>query len=402
MSGKIFQVSEVNLYIKNLFREDFLLNHLKIEGEVSNATVHSSGHVYFTLKDETSAISCVLFAGYGGRLAVSPQNGKKIIITGGIGVYEKTGKYQVYVRDIEESGHGDLYRKLEELKKKLSEEGIFQKPKKEIPASPERIGIVTSSTGAALQDILQIAGRRNSSVTLILYPTLVQGDRAAVNIAAGIDYFNAQADKVDILIVGRGGGSMEDLWAFSEEPVVRAIYRSQIPVISAVGHEIDFSLADLVSDLRAPTPSAAAELAIPAKADQKRALAEYSARLNREFLSYINRISGELEILRLRLANMHPRRRLEELSVQLMERERELSREFSLYLKRFRWKIESMEKQIVLLSPTGKLGKGYSYLETADGISVEGIASVRVGEELTAFLADGKLKLKVEEKISGS
>lgn len=402
MASKIFQVAEVNLYIKNLFRQDFLLNNLRIEGEVSNAKVHSSGHVYFTLKDESAAISCVLFAGYAENVGVLPKNGQKVVISGSISVYEKSGSYQVYVRDVRPAGQGDLFQKMEELKKKLAAEGIFQKPKKEIPALPEKIGIVTSATGAALQDILQIASRRNPAIQLILYPSLVQGERAAVNIAKGIDYFNRQKSPVDTIIIGRGGGSMEDLWPFNEEVVVRAIYHSKIPIISAVGHEIDVTLSDLASDLRAPTPSAAAELAIPARTNQKQAVAEMWLRLNKEFQIYWNRFQKEKEMLQLRLSHSHPRRKLDDIGTQLLERERELTREFSHYLKKVRWQIELKEKELAACDLSRKLEAGYAYLETSDGKPIANVSEVALNERITAYLRDGSLGLRVEEMKHGS
>lgn len=400
MAGKIFQVSEVNLYIKNLFREDYLLNHLQVEGEVSNAKLHSSGHIYFTIKDEAAAIDCVLFANYASGLEILPSNGKKIIVTGGIGLYEKTGRYQIYVRDVKEAGQGDLFQKLEELKKKLSAEGIFQKEKREIPELPEQIGIVTSATGAAIQDILQIAGRRNKGVQLILYPSLVQGERAAANIAAGIEYFNRQKKPVDVLIVGRGGGSIEDLWPFNEEAVVRAVYHSKIPVISAVGHETDVTLVDLVSDLRAPTPSAAAELAIPELRDQMQVIRESFSRLNREFCIYLERYRNETERMRLRLMPFHPSRKLEDIRFHILEREKELNREYWHYLKRVRWRIELLEKQLLAVHPKAKLENGYAYLTNESGMALSGIDAIQIGDTVIAHLKDGKLKLEVEEKES--
>lgn len=402
MAGKVFQVAEVNLYIKNLFREDFLLNNLQIEGEVSNAKRHSSGHVYFTLKDEAAAISCVLFAGYAASAEVLPENGKKIIVSGGVGVYEKTGSYQVYVREVKAGGQGDLFQKLEALKQKLASEGIFQKPKKEIPTLPETIGIVTSATGAAIQDIVQIASRRNPAVQLILYPSLVQGERAAANIANGIAYFNAQKNPVDTIIIGRGGGSIEDLWPFNEEAVVRAIFHSRIPVISAVGHETDVTLSDLAADLRAPTPSAAAELAIPARLSQKQRLLETKQRLQKEFRLYLNHFIKERDVLQLRLSHHHPRRKLVDIGIQLVERERELTREFSHYLKKIHWQIDLKQKELLALNPRQKLEAGYVYLENAGGKPIHGVREVTLNEFVKAYVKDGSLGLRVEEITGGT
>ncbi|AVM70216.1 exodeoxyribonuclease VII large subunit [Lachnospiraceae bacterium oral taxon 500] len=401
MAGKIFQVSEVNLYIKNLFRDDFLLNHLQIEGEVSNAKRHTSGHIYFTLKDEAGAIACVLFAGYAGGVELLPQNGEKVVVTGGVGVYEKTGSYQVYVREIRAGGRGDLAQKLEALKQKLAADGIFGKPKKRLPLLPERIGLVTSATGAALQDILQIAGRRNPGVQLILYPSLVQGERAAANIAAGIEYFNRQKEPVDVLIIGRGGGSLEDLWAFNEEAVVRAIFHSGIPVISAVGHETDVTLSDLAADLRAPTPSAAAELAIPEQAVQRQKLNESRHRLDSAFRQYGGMLGNEIEQARLRLTHYHPRRKWEELTAGLAGREKELNREFRHYLRQVRWELELKQKELTAAAPQAKLTAGYAYLTAADGRGITTAEQVQAGDLLQIYLRDGRLTARVEEKESG-
>lgn len=401
MASKIFQVSEVNLYIKNLFRDDFLLNHLQIEGEVSNAKRYPSEHIYFTLKDEAGAIPCVLFAGYAANVAMLPQNGEKVVVTGRIGVYEKSGIYQVYVREVRAGGRGDLAQKLEELKKKLAADGIFQKPKKSIPPLPEKIGLVTSAAGAALQDILQIAGRRNSGVQLILYPSLVQGERAADNIAAGIEYFNRQKEPVDILIIGRGGGSMEDLWAFNEEAVVRAIFHSKIPVISAVGHETDITLSDLVADLRASTPSAAAELAIPEQSLQKQKIDERRQHLERAFQEYRMRLKNEMEQRYLRLTNYHPRRKWEELMARLAEREKELSRELTHYLKQVRWKLELKQKELSAANPQKRLTAGYAYVAAIGGGAITSATQVQKGELVQITLQDGRLTARVEEKDSG-
>ncbi len=379
-----------------------MLNHLQIEGEVSNAKQHSSGHIYFTLKDEAAAISCVLFSSYAAGAGAIPRNGDRIVVTGGIGVYEKSGSYQVYVRDIRAGGQGELAQRLEELKQKLAAEGIFQKPKKELPEMPERIGLVTSATGAAIQDILQIAGRRNPNVQLILYPSLVQGERAAANIAAGIEYFNRSKEAVDLIIVGRGGGSLEDLWAFNEEEVVWAIFHSKLPVISAVGHEIDVTLSDLAADLRAPTPSAAAELAIPERAGQRRLLAELRQKLDKGLKQCLSDMESRIERSRLRLANYHPRRKWEDIAMQLMEREKELDREFAHYLRKMRWQLEMKQKELLALYPPAKLNGGYAYLTTTEGKAVTGAWQVQTGESLRAYLRDGVLSLKVEGKSIGS
>ena len=261
MRKNIYSVGQVNTYIKNMFAQDFMLHHISVKGEVSNCKYHSSGHIYFTLKDSTGTIQAVMFAGNRRGLRFQMKEGDNVVVTGSIEVYERDGKYQLYAREIALEGAGDLYQKYEALKRELEEMGMFAPEyKQSIPKYAKTVGIVTAPTGAAIQDIRNIAGRRNPYVQLILYPALVQGEGAVASIVQGIQAMESL--QPDVLIVGRGGGSIEDLWAFNEEAVARAIFECSIPVISAVGHETDTTIADFVADLRAPTPSAAAELAV--------------------------------------------------------------------------------------------------------------------------------------------
>lgn len=261
MNSRIYSVGQVNTYIKNMFSQDFMLNRISIKGEVSNCKYHTSGHIYFSLKDETGTLSCVMFAGQRKGLGFSMKNGDKVVAEGSVSVYERDGKYQLYARSITLEGAGLLYERYLALKKELEEMGMFSAEYKQpIPAYVKRVGIVTAPTGAAIQDIRNIAARRNPYVQLILYPALVQGEGAKESIVKGIETLDTCG--VDVIIVGRGGGSIEDLWAFNEEEVARAIFHCQTPIISAVGHETDTTIADFVADLRAPTPSAAAELAV--------------------------------------------------------------------------------------------------------------------------------------------
>ena len=259
----IYSVSQVNQYIKSLISEDYFLSRIYVRGEVSNCKYHSSGHIYFTLKDRGGSVPCVMFAGSrASGLKFRLSEGQQVIVLGNISVYERDGRYQLYAREIVMEGSGALYAQFEALKKELGELGYFdQDHKKKIPYYPKRIGIVTAKTGAAIQDMIHISSRRNPYIQLILYPAIVQGEQAAPSIVKGIEYLDALG--VDVMIVGRGGGSIEDLWAFNEKEVAEAIFNCQTPVISAVGHETDWTIADLVADLRAPTPSAAAEIAVP-------------------------------------------------------------------------------------------------------------------------------------------
>ena len=257
----VYTVRQVNSYIKNMFAQDFMLNRIYVKGEVSNLKYHTSGHIYFSLKDESGTIACVMFAGSRAGLSFRMKEGQQVIVLGSISVYERDGKYQLYAREIVPAGAGLLYEKFEALKKELAEMGMFAPEYKQpIPKYVRTVGIVTAPTGAAVRDIINIAGRRNPYVQLILYPALVQGEGAAESIVKGIHALEAK--QVDVIIVGRGGGSIEDLWAFNEEAVARAVFDCTVPVISAGGHETDTTITDYVADLRAPTPSAAAELAV--------------------------------------------------------------------------------------------------------------------------------------------
>ena len=276
---KIFTVSQINAYLKRMFASDYLLNRILMKGEVSNVKYHSSGHIYFSLKDESSSIACVMFAGDRREgLTFRMENGQSILVAGRIGLYERDGTYQLYAKEIELAGNGALYAEFERLKQKLYEEGLFDHDKKkEIPSHPAKVGIVTAPTGAAVQDIMQIARRRNPYVQLYLYPAKVQGEGAAASIARGIRILDGKG--LDTIIIGRGGGSMEDLWAFNEEIVARAIFEADTPIISGTGHETDTTIADYAADLRAPTPSAACELAIPDIFVTLERLSQYEKRL---------------------------------------------------------------------------------------------------------------------------
>ena len=263
MKLKTFTVSEVNEYINKLLRGDIILRNLNVEGEISNFKLHSSGHMYFSIKDDNSRLRCVMFRGQSRLLKFLPEEGMKVIVKGYVALYERDGQYQLYIQEMQPAGIGALYLAYEQLKEKLEREGLFyESTKKPLPFLPERIGVVTSPTGAAIRDIISVINRRNPNVEIIIYPVLVQGTESKEQIVEAIDYFNKN-NYVDVIIVGRGGGSIEELWSFNEEVVARSIFSSKIPIVSAVGHETDFTIADFVADMRAATPSAAAELVIP-------------------------------------------------------------------------------------------------------------------------------------------
>ena len=319
----VYSIRQVNLYISNMFRQDFMLNRIYVKGEVSNCKYHTSGHIYFSLKDDSGSLACVMFAGNRSGLKFQMQNGQSVIVLGSISVYERDGKYQLYAREIIQDGMGLLYEKFQALKQELEEMGMFAPEYKQpIPAFSRRVGIVTAPTGAAIRDIMNISYRRNPYVQLILYPALVQGEEAADSIVRGIELLDQS--HVDVIIVGRGGGSMEDLWAFNEEKVARAIFQCETPVISAVGHETDFTIADYVADLRAPTPSAAAELAVADMAAIQGQLRDMQQRLQNRMSERLSDRKKELEHLQEKLKYVSPQHQIQEKYQRLTDIEEEL------------------------------------------------------------------------------
>jgi exodeoxyribonuclease VII large subunit len=322
--SNVYTVTQVNTYIKNLFIRDYNLGNIYIKGEVSNCKYHTSGHIYFTLKDITGQIACVMFAGQRGGLKFTLKEGQSVIALGAVNVYERDGKYQLYAKEIIEEGLGLLYQKYEQLKERLEKEGLFlSEHKKKIPSYPVSVGIVTAKTGAAIQDIINIAKRRNPYIQLYLYPALVQGEGAAETIVAGIRALEKQ--KVDTIIVGRGGGSIEDLWAFNEEMVARAINQCSVPIISAVGHETDVTIADFAADLRAPTPSAAAELAVPDIRTILYELDKAGNALKRNMEVRVSLCRKEIESLALRLEHLSPIYQIRQKRQLLMDMEQSLN-----------------------------------------------------------------------------
>ncbi len=393
----VYTVAQVNTYIKNMFTQDFMLNRIAIKGEVSNCKYHSSGHIYFSLKDEGGAMSCVMFAGDRKGLAFEMKDGERIIVQGRISVYERSGSYQLYAREIRRDGVGELYEAYEKLKRELEEMGMFAPEYKQpIPYYVKKIGIVTAPTGAAIQDIRNIALRRNPYIQLILYPALVQGEGAAESIVRGIEALDALG--LDVLIVGRGGGSIEDLWAFNEEKVARAIFDCRTPVISAVGHETDTTIADYVADLRAPTPSAAAELAVTDMRELLERLQNYQHQLQHLFRFRMEEYYRRLAVLKNRIQSASPeiqilekRMRLSELTngfEQAMQQKLlEGKHSLKLYIERFQG-----------LSPLLKLQQGYSYTENEEGRAVTGIDAVSEGEKLRIHVTDGIYTAVVESR----
>lgn len=390
----VYTVKQVNSYIKNMFTQDFMLNRIYVKGEVSNCKYHTSGHIYFSLKDESGTIACVMFAGSRAGLSFRMKEGQQVIVLGSISVYERDGKYQLYAREIVPDGAGLLYEKFEALKKELAEMGMFAPEYKQpIPKYVRTVGIVTAPTGAAVRDIINIAGRRNSYVQLILYPALVQGEGAAESIVKGIHALEAK--QVDVIIVGRGGGSIEDLWAFNEEAVARAVFDCTVPVISAVGHETDTTITDYVADLRAPTPSAAAELAVYEYREVKETMLNCAQRMRRAVLIRADAQRARLKQMELRLKFAHPRQKLNEKRQYCVELEDRLRNLMDRRLIAEKHRLALSAEKMKGLSPLEKLNQGFSFVQDENGRNIKSIRQVRQGERLTVYVTDGKIETEV-------
>ncbi len=394
----VYSVKQVNTYIKNMFTQDFMLNRIYVKGEVSNCKYHTSGHIYFSLKDESGSIACIMFAGQRSGLGFRMQDGQQVIALGSVTTYERDGKYQLYAKEIILDGAGLLYERFEALKKELSEMGMFAAEYKQpIPKFAKRIGIVTAPTGAAIRDIMNISARRNPYVQLVLYPALVQGEAAAPSIVKGIETLDRQ--NLDVIIVGRGGGSIEDLWAFNEEIVARAIFNCRTPIISAVGHETDTTIADYVSDLRAPTPSAAAELAVFEYQTLSNYLEDKQLQLKKSMFQRIQTERTKIEKYRLKMNYLHPGTKLK----QHRQRAMELEDKLRLAMER---KMTTSKQQLAIyiermrgLSPLVKLNQGFSYVASADGKVMKSIKDVKKEDLLTIYVTDGIVKAKVEDTV---
>ena len=395
MERPIYRVSQINAYVKRMLTQDVLLTNLQLGGEISNFKRHSSGHMYFALKDELAAISAVMFASDAKTLRFFPKEGQKVIARGSISLYEKTGQYQFYVRHMEPDGIGALYQAYEALKQKLEAEGLFDASrKKKIPSYPRTVAMVTSPTGAVIQDMTQIARRRHPGIRLILIPVMVQGEGAAESIVRGLAL--ADQTEADTVIVGRGGGSIEDLWAFNEEKVARAIAVMQHPVISAVGHETDYTIADFVADLRAPTPSAAVELAIPQVSEILERLASYQSRAQ-------NALKRRIEIERRTLAQIRSRGIYRRPGQMLMPMRQELdmlgerlTEACAQRMKERREALTQMGLRLTYLDPAHPLRRGYAYITDDQGKILSSVKAMQTGDWICAHLADGQFGARVE------
>lgn len=394
--GNIYSIRQVNHYISNMFTQDFMLNRIYVKGEVSNCKYHTSGHIYFSLKDDSGSLACVMFAGSRSGLKFHMENGQSVIVLGNISVYERDGKYQLYAKEIVLDGIGLLYEKFQAMKQELEDMGMFAPEYKQpIPVFSRRVGIVTAPTGAAIRDIMNISYRRNPYVQLILYPALVQGEGAADSIVRGIEILDQSG--VDVIIVGRGGGSMEDLWAFNEEKVARAIFQCNTPVISAVGHETDFTIADYVADLRAPTPSAAAELAVADIIGIQEQLQKMEERFRTRMTDRIEDERREVRHLQSRLNVLSPQNQIREKYQILTEKEEKLQYFMRLVLKNKRHQMLLYAERMKGLSPLDKLKQGYSYTADEDGHKVTEVDQVQEGDLLQIYVSDGQILAEVKD-----
>ena len=395
MGSRPLKVSEVNQYIKRVFAGDWLLSDIKVEGEISNFKHHYSGHMYFSLKDDRGKLKCVMFRSDNQHVDFPLKDGVKVVVSGYISVYEKEGDYQLYAKSIKERGVGDLYLAFEELKNKLEKEGLFDpQHKKELPFMPKKIGIVTSSTGAAIRDIITVIKRRFPIVDILIYPVLVQGVQAPKEICEGLKYLDSRED-IDVIITGRGGGSIEELFAFNDESVARTIYGMKIPVVSAVGHETDFTIADFVADVRAPTPSAAAELVTPELDLVLENLNEKFTRLNRSFNYILNEYRGNLNYIKRSLDFYSPIYQLKEKMQELDSIFRKLTQIMEAKLKINRDRLDNVFTVLNCLNPVTSLARGYSILLDENNNMISSVDSLSIGDELNLLIKDGTVKVKV-------
>lgn len=394
MPQQVYSVSVLTREIKSLLERSF--PRLWVEGEISNLTRHSSGHIYFTLKDENAQIRCAMWRFKAGSLIFSPESGMKVLVEGDVQVYEKNGSYQLIVQQMQPAGIGALQKAFEQLKERLQKEGLFDESRKRpLPKFPERIGVITSPTGAAIRDIISVLSRRFPGIEIVVYPVRVQGDGAAAEIAEAIADMNEYGE-VDLLIVGRGGGSLEDLWAFNEEIVARAIFASQLPIISAVGHEVDFSISDFVADHRAPTPSAAAELAVRSRSELLGALAYYQEKMESILHKNISQHRLHLNNLQNSYAFRRPTDAIYQYSQRLDDLQRSMQHMMQQALKLKRSQVENLTLRVEGLNPSAILQRGYSITSHQEKI-VRDAKSVKTGDEIRIKLAKGWLNANISE-----
>lgn len=391
--ARIATVSQLNGYIKKILDSNIILNNVWVKGEISNFKLHYSGHMYLTLKDENSVLKAVMFRGANKNLAFKPEDGMKVMARGRVSVYEAGGAYQLYIEEMTVDGIGDLYIAYEQLKKKLAEEGLFDEQlKKNIPLYPEKVGVVTATTGAAVRDIINVISRRFPYTEIIIYPSLVQGAAAAPNIVEGINYFN-NMNMVDTIIVGRGGGSIEDLWAFNDENVARTIFNSHIPIISAVGHETDYTIADFAADLRAPTPSAAAEISVPSQTELLSKIQFMQNKLTDDILR-------KLEIKRKQIDNIklkNPQEKINDYSIALDNKTKELINTFKISILHQRERLGNSCAKLDAMSPLSVMARGYSVATDKTGGILRSVKDFKSGKNFDLRVADGTVKCTVTD-----
>ncbi len=392
----VYSVGQVNAYIKNMFSQDYLLRSLSVSGEVSNVKYHSSGHIYFTMKDQNAAIACVMFSSDAKSMNFRMRDGMQVIATGSVNIYERDGKYQIYVKSLQQAGAGALYEEYERRKQEYMEMGMFDDIYKQpIPKYAMRIGVVTASTGAAIQDIRNISHRRNPYVQIILYSALVQGEGAKESIVRGIETLTAE--DVDVIIVGRGGGSIEDLWAFNEECVARAIFDCPIPIVSAVGHETDTTIADYVADLRAPTPSAAAELTVFSYEDFLHHRKQLQTEFRRQMKDKLSAIMLKRDNYLYRMEKYSPATRMNDVKYRQMSLSDKLTHLMEQKLDSCKAQMELYISRMKALSPLSRLEQGYAYVADSRGHKITGVSQMKPGDTVSLYMSDGCAKVKVEE-----
>lgn len=394
MKHSVYTVAQLNTYIKNMFTQDFLLNSLYVKGEISNCKYHSSGHIYFTLKDRKGTIACVMFAGNRNGLNFQLREGQQVIVLGSVDVYERDGKYQLYAREITLDGEGALYEKFEKLKKELAEMGMFAADyKRPIPKYVKTLGVVTAPTGAAVRDIINVSKRRNPYIQIILYPAIVQGDAAVGSIVNGIRALEQIG--VDAMIVGRGGGSIEDLWAFNEEAVARAIFDCSIPIVSAVGHETDTTIADYVADLRAPTPSAAAELVVTDIFELEEKFTRYAYTFLKQMRGKIERYKYVYGSLETRLNYLSPMNQVKEKRMQILDMENRLEQGMLAKIAESRNRLQLNAEIMKRVSPLNKLSSGFSYVQNEEGKCMKNVEDFHTDEKILIHVSNGMITAEV-------
>ena len=393
---KIFSVSEVNRYVKMLFDSDELLASISIRGEITNFKAHYTGHYYFTLKDEASTIKCVMFKGYAQFVKFKPADGMKVVINGQISAFERDGVYQIYCKSMSPEGLGDLYLAYEQLKEKLSKEGLFDvTKKKEIPFLPKRVGVITSRTGAVIRDIINVSTRRYPNVNILIYPAAVQGVNVASTVIEGLKTFN-ELNNVDVIIIARGGGSFEDLFGFNDENLARQIYASNIPVVSAVGHETDFTICDFVSDLRAPTPSAAAELVYPEYSEIVNRISKDKNRTIIAIKNYIERKRQYVERLKAAKLEKVPLDKINKYRLTIDNLMTKSESTLRYKVEKYKTRCIKSITKIDTLSPLKTITRGYSVTEDIDGKIVRKVSDVKPNEEIKITVTDGKISAIVK------